>query len=453
MLRLYAPVSISRLLSEVVATALPCLRLVTCSLIPRLDAGDLRCFNILIAGTSRHLRAPVAFPFIPEDSEILDLLDDIDWIYLGGDPDKFIAALARWTERRGQGEAAFIPFVDLTGSLSRDARPGEPRLAVKLTHANYNQPEWVRCKDAFRTTPEQDWPSLGAANTRDAVEHFGPWLTRIRRDPPPLILDLGCGLGQSARSLAVMFPGSKVVGLDVSEEAIDVARTVFQFPNLSYQVHGFDDPLPFSDQSAGLIVSINALPYAADQMATARDIFRVLSPDGLFLNYCRLLLSQLALNFPACLLWAHDHQLDPGDWTASALQSHFQIALSQGLVSGISPDFFICAKLPEFKDKYATLADATLNFSGYRPWHSHAMMIAAKEPALGEPLPEMPCGHLDKLGYMLAAVSGESPEARELALLSWRGVAEACKLLPEAYAFMAACLPDQAWAPRALHST
>jgi len=450
MLRLYAPVSVSRLLGDVVAAELPSLRLLPCSVVQRLDAGDLRCFNILIAGTARHLRAPVAFPFIPEDSELIALFDDIDWIYLGGDPDKFIAALARWTMVRGHGEAALIPFAALAGCLSRDARPGEPRLAAKLSHSNYNQLEWARCKQAFCATPEEDWPSLGAANTRDAVEHFEPWLAGARRDPPPLILDLGCGLGQSARSLAVMFPASKVVGLDVSAEAIDVARTTFEFPNLSYQVHGFDEPLPFGDQSAGLIVSINALPYAADQMATANDIFRVLSPDGLFLNYCRLLLSQLALNFPACLLWAFDHQLDPGDWAAAAARRGLRIALHQGRAHAISPDFFICAELEDFRRKYAALSAASPDFSGYRPWHSHAMMIAAKNPEPGGPLAEMPSSHLDKLGYMLDAVSGDSPEARQLALVSWRAVAEACKLLPEAYAFMAACLPDQAWAVRAL---
>jgi SAM-dependent methyltransferase len=450
MLRLFVPLSISRLVGEAVASALPGLRLAACSPLPGLDAGELRCVNILIAGTRRHLRAPIAFPFIPDDSELIALLDDIDWIYLGGAPDKFIAALARWAMTHGQSEAAFIPFGRLTGVLSREPRPGEPRLAVKQAHANYNQPDWVRCRQAFCTTPEEDWPSLGAANTRDAVEHFRPWLARVRKNPPPLILDLGCGLGQTARSLAAMFPRSRVVGLDVSAEAVEVARTVFRLPNLSFQVHGFDEPLPFGDRAAGLLASINALPYAADQMAAADDIFRVLAPDGLFLNYCRLLPSQLAMNFPACLLWAHDHQLDPGDWAPAAARGGFRIALLQGRLVGISPDFFICAQLEQFRRHYAALTEATPDFSGYRPWQSHALMVAAARPEPGEPLPEMPLGHLDKLGFMLEAVARETAEARELAQISWRAVAEACQLLPEAYAFLAACLPDQSWAARAL---
>ncbi|MBF0482584.1 MAG: class I SAM-dependent methyltransferase [Desulfovibrionaceae bacterium] len=442
MLRLYAPQSIAGPLGEFVAAALPQVRLLACSPVKRLDAGALRCGAILIAGAGRELRAPIALPFIPEDSEFLGLLDDIDWLYLGGDPEKLVGALSIFASRRGRVDVAYIAFAGLTGTLDRQPRPGEPRLAVKPTHANYNQQDWTRCKKDFLSTPEQDWASLPAANTRDILEHFGPWLARAGQ--PSLILDLGCGLGQSARSLAAMFPKSEVVGLDVSQDAIDVARAAFALPNLSFRVHGFDEALPFGDQSAGLIVSINALPYAADPAATADDIFRVLSPDGLFLNYCRLLLSQLALNFPPCLLWTHDHQLDPGDFVLPAERRGFRFALSQGRMGGLSPKFFISAELEDFKRQYGALAGTAPDFGVYRPWHSHAVTVAAREPWPGEALPDMQSGHLAKLGFMLEAVSRDSPGARELALTSWRAVAGACKLLPEAYAFMAACLPDQA---------
>ncbi|WP_043528374.1 tRNA (guanine(46)-N(7))-methyltransferase TrmB [Litchfieldella xinjiangensis] len=52
-----------------------------------------------------------------------------------------------------------------------------------------------------------------AEHTRDAFERADAWLQAIRA---PLILDSGCGVGLSTRSLARQFPGHAVIGIDRS---------------------------------------------------------------------------------------------------------------------------------------------------------------------------------------------------------------------------------------------
>ena len=47
-----------------------------------------------------------------------------------------------------------------------------------------------------------------------------------------LILDAGCGSGLQALVLALANPGAKIIGVDLSEKSIEVARQRFAYHNL-----------------------------------------------------------------------------------------------------------------------------------------------------------------------------------------------------------------------------
>jgi trans-aconitate methyltransferase len=52
---------------------------------------------------------------------------------------------------------------------------------------------------------------------------------------PKRILEIGCGIGATCWRMARAWPGAEVIGADVSSISIEVAKTCFRRPNLSYQ--------------------------------------------------------------------------------------------------------------------------------------------------------------------------------------------------------------------------
>jgi SAM-dependent methyltransferase len=62
---------------------------------------------------------------------------------------------------------------------------------------------------------------------RYKVEAVAARLKRLGLPAPQRVLDFGCGIGNSAPHLRAAFPGAAIVGLDVSERSLAVARQRF----------------------------------------------------------------------------------------------------------------------------------------------------------------------------------------------------------------------------------
>ncbi len=95
-----------------------------------------------------------------------------------------------------------------------------------------------------------------------------------------LVADLGCGPGHVARYLHEQ--GVAVVGIDLSPEMIDVAKSLN--PNLDFRV-GDMRSLDLPDASLGGIVAFYSIVHFAPSELGAifREMRRVLAPDGLAL--------------------------------------------------------------------------------------------------------------------------------------------------------------------------
>jgi len=105
-----------------------------------------------------------------------------------------------------------------------------------------------------------------------------------RMDVPPdaVVLDLGCGSGWASRLLASRASKGSVIGIDISDKMIELARkSSASYSNVTFEVAGADH-LPFLDQEFTHAFSMESLYYYEDMAAALSEVARVLRPGGLF---------------------------------------------------------------------------------------------------------------------------------------------------------------------------
>jgi arsenite methyltransferase len=98
------------------------------------------------------------------------------------------------------------------------------------------------------------------------------------------LLDVGCGSGWATRLMAEKARDGRVVGIDIADEMITVAReTSAQFPNAEFRVASAGS-LPFGDGEFTAAFSMESLYYYADVLQALKEIKRVLGSGGLFVT-------------------------------------------------------------------------------------------------------------------------------------------------------------------------
>ena len=109
-------------------------------------------------------------------------------------------------------------------------------------------------------------------------------IARMRVPAAAHVLDVGCGSGWAARLLAKQAIAGHVIGIDVSDEMVRVAREQSRdFANLEFQVASAEN-LPFPDDTFTHAFSMESLYYYADISEAVGEIARVLKPGGLFVT-------------------------------------------------------------------------------------------------------------------------------------------------------------------------
>ena len=94
------------------------------------------------------------------------------------------------------------------------------------------------------------------------------------------ILDVGCGVGYGSNILAKK--AKRVVGLDISEEAINIARTKYgKRKNLVFLKADATKGLPFPDNHFSAVCCIEALEHFRNPIRVLNEIKRVLKPNGI----------------------------------------------------------------------------------------------------------------------------------------------------------------------------
>ncbi|MBE0505855.1 MAG: methyltransferase domain-containing protein [Marinospirillum sp.] len=150
--------------------------------------------------------------------------------------------------------------------------------------------------------------------------------------PGQQVLDLGCGTGGSSRLLVAEY-GVQVVGVDITQPFVDVARWLTEATGLTARCHytcADAQQLPLETASFDAVWCQHTLMNLPDLDQGLREIHRVLKPDG------RLLLHEVLqggnlepLVFP--VPWADD---------ASTSHLHTPTELEQQLrLAGFTPMF------------------------------------------------------------------------------------------------------------------
>ena len=110
-------------------------------------------------------------------------------------------------------------------------------------------------------------------------EHVARYAFASRLAAGRRVLDAGCGSGYGAAKLAV--EAREVLGIDVSQEAVDYAREYYQAPNLRFD-RGDCLNIPAADGSFDLVVAFEIIEHLSDWRRFLAEVRRVLAPDGQF---------------------------------------------------------------------------------------------------------------------------------------------------------------------------
>lgn len=107
-------------------------------------------------------------------------------------------------------------------------------------------------------------------------------IARMRVPDDARVLDLGCGSGWATRILAEHATRGLVVGLDISDEMVRVAReSSKEFDNVEFRV-GSAERLPFDDGYFTHAFSMESLYYYEDVWRAISEVRRTLASGGLF---------------------------------------------------------------------------------------------------------------------------------------------------------------------------
>jgi len=136
------------------------------------------------------------------------------------------------------------------------------------------------------------WAEAGRGDDMEQ-EHLPitlPVLQKMRLAPADNVLDLGCGAGWLSRRLGKLVPEGRVVGMDLSDEMIRVARrNSVDHDNLLFVV-GEVSEIPWEPNFFNHAISVESSYYWPDPAVGIKEIHRVLRPGGaawILINYYR----------------------------------------------------------------------------------------------------------------------------------------------------------------------
>ena len=208
------------------------------------------------------------------------------------------------------------------------------------------------------------WAEAGRGEAMEQ-EHLPitlPVLEKMRIAGGENILDLGCGGGWLSRRLAKMVGAGRVVGMDVSDEMIRVARrTSLDYENLLF-VTGEVGEIPWEPNFFHHAISVESAYYWPEPAAGIREMFRVLRPGGaawVLINYYR--------DNPHCHQWGEllavrTHLLLAGEWEEMFREAGFaEVGKERVVDRSATPEVYAgrwfrdARQLREFKSEGALL--------------------------------------------------------------------------------------------------
>jgi SAM-dependent methyltransferase len=135
-------------------------------------------------------------------------------------------------------------------------------------------------KEAIKleNTGERFLPSV-PSSAEIAYDHLARYRFAERHMVNKSVIDMGCGAGYGAHSLAKV--ACSVLGVDLSVEAVAHAAERYQASNLHYEV-GDVGNLPYEDESFEAAVSFEVIEHLERPEELLCEVKRLLKKDGVF---------------------------------------------------------------------------------------------------------------------------------------------------------------------------
>lgn len=96
-----------------------------------------------------------------------------------------------------------------------------------------------------------------------------------------VVLDISCGTGYGLKYLCDA-GAAKVIGVDISSEIVDVARTQYQINGLEFKVGNIQE-IDFTENYFDVITCFETIEHVQSQERTFMELKRVLKPNGLLI--------------------------------------------------------------------------------------------------------------------------------------------------------------------------
>jgi ubiquinone/menaquinone biosynthesis C-methylase UbiE len=114
-----------------------------------------------------------------------------------------------------------------------------------------------------------------------------PWYESVHRELDlhggGRLLEVGCGRGVFALWLARKSTKFRIVGLDFSKSAVEIAQRNARAETAAVEFfQGDAEALPFPDDSFDVVISCECMEHVLRPIVMAREIARVLKPGGIF---------------------------------------------------------------------------------------------------------------------------------------------------------------------------
>lgn len=145
-----------------------------------------------------------------------------------------------------------------------------------------------------------DWLQEDPSDAREVAERYDRWartydddlaswsyqaptvvaeIVLAQRASARSVLDVGCGTGLVGRALRAGGYAGRLVGLDLSQESLDIARQGGAYDALEQA--DLQQPLGVDDDSLDAAVCVGVMTYLPDVETMWRELARVVRPDGL----------------------------------------------------------------------------------------------------------------------------------------------------------------------------
>ena len=127
----------------------------------------------------------------------------------------------------------------------------------------------------------QDWnPQLYSRYEDERTRPARELLARVPLNDPSVVVDLGCGPGNSTELLVARFPKARAIGVDNSKAMLESAAK--RLPGVDFAAADINDWVPdtTTGSAPNLIYANAALQWVGDHETLIPRLFRALAPGG-----------------------------------------------------------------------------------------------------------------------------------------------------------------------------